>query len=122
MGRHYTQLSIADRCELARLYAQGCSLRQIAAALDRAPATIARELKRNSSRQQGYRPRYAQEQARWRLRDLGQGVPCLRRYTLSGVCRLLPRLRIRWKRGRLRGQRPDRAYATKRAWDDGPGH
>ena len=48
------------------LYAQGCSLRQIATALDRAPSTIARELKRNASRQQGYRPRYAQEQARAR--------------------------------------------------------
>ena len=62
MGRHYTQLNIEDRCELARLHAQGRSLRQIAAALDRAPSTIARELKRNTSRQQGYRPRYAQEQ------------------------------------------------------------
>ncbi len=66
MGRHYTQLNIEDRCELARLHAQGRSLRQIATALDRAPSTIARELKRNTSRQQGYRPRYAQEQARAR--------------------------------------------------------
>ena len=66
MGRHYTQLSIEDRCELARLHAQGASLRQIATALDRAPSTIARELKRNTSRQQGYQPRYAQEQARAR--------------------------------------------------------
>ena len=45
---------------------RGRSLRQIATALDRAPSTIARELKRNTSRQQGYRPRYAQEQARAR--------------------------------------------------------
>ena len=45
---------------------QGRSLRQIAAALDRAPSTIACELKRNTSRQQGYRPQYAQEQARAR--------------------------------------------------------
>ena len=67
MGRHYTQLSIEDRCELARLHAQGASLRQIATALDRAPSTIARELKRNTSRQQGYQPRYAQEQARARV-------------------------------------------------------
>ena len=66
MGRHYTQLSIEDRCELARLHAQGASLRQIATALDRAPSTIARELKRNTSRQQGYQPRYAQEPARAR--------------------------------------------------------
>ena len=66
MGRHYTQLNIEDRCELARLHTQGRSLRQIATALDRAPSTIARELKRNTARQQGYRPRYAQEQARAR--------------------------------------------------------
>ena len=38
LGRHYTQLSIEDRCELARLHAQGASLRQIATALDRAPS------------------------------------------------------------------------------------
>ena len=83
MGRHYTQLSTEDRCELACLYAQGCSLRQIATTLDRAPATIARELKRNTSRQQGYQPRYAQEQARaWR--------------------HFLPR--AKWRRGR-RGRR-----------------
>jgi transposase, IS30 family len=34
--------------------------------MDRAASTIARELKRNSSRQQGYRPGYAQEQAQAR--------------------------------------------------------
>ena len=39
---------------------QGASLRQIATAVDRAPAIIARELKRHTSRQQGYQPRYAQ--------------------------------------------------------------
>ena len=66
MGRYYTQLDIEDRCELARLHAQGYSRRQIAAALARAPSTMARELKRNRSRQPGYRPRYAQEQARAR--------------------------------------------------------
>ena len=66
MGQAYTQLNIEDRCELARLHAQGRSLRQIATALDRAPSTIARELKRNTSRQQGYRPRYAQVLARAR--------------------------------------------------------
>ena len=54
--------------------------------------------------------------ARWRLRDLRQVVPWLRRYTLPGLCRLLQRLRIRWKRGRLRVHSPDRAYATKLAW------
>ena len=54
MGGCYRQLTFEERRELARLQAEGCSLRQIAAALDRAPATIAREVKRNgSSRQRG---------------------------------------------------------------------
>ncbi len=66
MGRHYTQLGIEERCEVACLHAAGRSLRQIAASLDRAPSTVARELKRNTSRQQGYRPGYAEQQARAR--------------------------------------------------------
>ena len=44
--------------------------------------------------------------ARWRLRDRRQVVPWLRRYTLPGLCRLLPRLRIRWKRGRVVARGP----------------
>ena len=66
MGRDYAHLSLEDRCEISRLQANGCSVRQIAAAVDRAPSTIARELKRNSGRQVGYRPAYADEQARAR--------------------------------------------------------
>ncbi len=67
MGTRYQQLTLAERCELARLQAQGCSYRQIAAALDRAPSTITREVKRNgSSRQRGYQPAYADQQARAR--------------------------------------------------------
>ena len=50
MGRSYRSLSLEDRCEIARLQANGRSIRQIAAALDRAPSTIARELKRNGGR------------------------------------------------------------------------
>ena len=66
MGTHYEQLTIEERCEISRLHAQGHSVRQIAASLDRAPSTISRELKRNGSRTQGYRPSYAQQQARAR--------------------------------------------------------
>ena len=53
MGRSYDQLSLDDRCEIARLFANGSSVRQIAAALDRSPSTISRELKRNSGAQVG---------------------------------------------------------------------
>jgi transposase, IS30 family len=69
MGTRYQQLSLEDRCEIARLHTEGCSLRQIAAALDRAPSTVSRELKRNITRQTGYRPAYAEEQSqarRWK--------------------------------------------------------
>ncbi len=69
MGTAYDQLSLEDRCEIARLHEAGCSIRQIAASLDRSPSTIAREVKRNSGRKVGYKPAYADEQAasrRWK--------------------------------------------------------
>ena len=69
MGKHYRNITIEERCEIARLRAEGVSIRQIAAALDRSPSTVGRELKRNGSGTGGYRPVYAQEQAgarRWR--------------------------------------------------------
>ena len=71
MGRVYEQLSLEERCEIARLRGSGSSLRQIAAALDREPSTISRELKRNGGqgpRAGPYQPAYAQAQAgarRW---------------------------------------------------------
>ena len=64
----YRQLSIEERCSIARLYEDGQSIRQIATALDRQPSTIARELKRNCGAKVGYQPAYAQAQAdarRW---------------------------------------------------------
>ena len=65
---NYTQLSLEERCSIARLHEAGQSIRQIAAALDRQPSTITRELKRNTGRKIGYQPAYAQAQAsarRW---------------------------------------------------------
>ena len=53
MGRKYSQITIEERCEIARLYAMDQTLRQIAATLDRAPSTITRELKRNRSKSTG---------------------------------------------------------------------
>ena len=66
MGEHYHQLSLEERCAIARLREAGQSLRQIAAALDRPASTISRELKRNSGAKIGYKPAYAQEQTRAR--------------------------------------------------------
>src|ERR1044071_9841888 len=69
MGRCYEQFSLEERCTLCRLSQAGQTIRQIATAMDRAPSTIMRELRRNSSAQVGYQPAYAEQQAksrRWR--------------------------------------------------------
>ena len=92
MGRQYDQLSLDERCEIARLQASGASIRQIAAALDRSPSSVSRELKRNTgqgARAEAYKPSYAQAQTaarRWsgcRLERDGQ----LREQVLSGLGR-----------------------------------
>ena len=44
----------------------GAGFRQIAAALDRPPSTVSRELRRNRGKQIGYRPSHAHEQAKAR--------------------------------------------------------
>src|SRR5688572_12665767 len=66
MGECYEQLTLEERCTIARLREAGQSIRKIAAALDRPPSTISRELKRNTGRHVGYRPAYAQQQTRAR--------------------------------------------------------
>jgi transposase, IS30 family len=85
MGRHYRQLSLEERCQIARLQAEGRSIRQIAADLDRKASTICRELKRNRGIEVGYKPSYAQEQAKAR-RWVGSRLernPTLRRAVLD---------------------------------------
>jgi transposase, IS30 family len=62
----YKHLSLEERISIARLQEDGQSNQKIAAAMGRSTSTIAREIKRNSSRRQGYRPGYANEQARAR--------------------------------------------------------
>jgi IS30 family transposase len=86
MGQIYKQLSLEDRCTIARLHGEGRSLRQIAAALDRAPSTIAREIERNAGKA-AYAPAHAQDRARARRwsgsrleRETG-----LRRAVLAGL-------------------------------------
>ena len=63
---------------MARLRAAGRSVRQIAAGLDRSPSTVARELRRNGSKTQGYRPSYAQQQVWTGTPAAGTGSPDLR--------------------------------------------
>ena len=69
MGNVYQHITLEERCRLASLREQGYTKRQIATSLDRSPSTISRELNRNASRKEGYKPVYADEQAwarRWR--------------------------------------------------------
>jgi IS30 family transposase len=85
MGTRYLQLSLDDRCHITSLQAEGRSIRQIAADLDRAPSTIAREIKRNAGRKLGYRPAYADEQTRarrWKGSKLERNG-CLRQTVLD---------------------------------------
>ncbi|MBX3500617.1 MAG: IS30 family transposase [Alphaproteobacteria bacterium] len=66
MGKHYSHLTLEERCTIAQLQQAGYPQCQIAAALDRSPSSISRELRRNSGRQVGYKPSYAQQQTRAR--------------------------------------------------------
>ena len=87
MGKYYQHITIAERCEMARLQRAGYTKRQIAASLDRSTSTIARELSRNSSQTKGYDPEYAQQQAgarRWRGARLDRN-PALREQVLAGL-------------------------------------
>jgi IS30 family transposase len=67
MGTSYDQITLEERCQIAELRRAGQSLRQIAAALDRQPSSISRELSRNTASQRaGYQPAFAQQQAQAR--------------------------------------------------------
>ena len=72
MGQCYGQLSLEERVEIYRLHAGGRSQNEIASALDRAPSTISRELRRNSQPSKvwtgGYEPVRAQQLAERRRR------------------------------------------------------
>lgn len=67
MGTSYTHLSLSERIDLYRLRSEGHSLRYIAQWLGRSPATLSRELRRNSRTTKawpgGYRPERAQQLA-----------------------------------------------------------
>ena len=64
----YRQLAIEERCEIARLCAEGSSIREVARRVGRSASTVSRELRRNSSPRGGYRPSVAHGRAwgrRW---------------------------------------------------------
>jgi transposase, IS30 family len=87
MAKGYSQLSLDDRIEIAHLQDQGCSIRQIAANLDRAPSTISRELKRNKAATKLYKPALAQERTaarRWKGSRMERHAS-LRQKVLAGL-------------------------------------
>ncbi|MGH8271594.1 MAG: transposase, partial [Gammaproteobacteria bacterium] len=67
MAHTYQHLTLSERIDLYRLHEQGLSLRAIAVRLGRSPATLSRELRRNSRATKtwtgGYRPERAQHLA-----------------------------------------------------------
>jgi IS30 family transposase len=72
MGQRYGQLGLKERIDLYRLHADGKGVRAIARVLGRSPATISRELRRNSQKTKvwagGYDPARAQSLAERRRR------------------------------------------------------
>jgi IS30 family transposase len=107
MVRNYRQFSLEERCEITRLQAQGCSLRQIAAALDRSPSSISRELKRNTGSKVGYRPAFAAEQAkarRWKGSKLDR-KPELRAAVLQALAQRCSPEQVAGRMAREAGRR-----------------
>jgi IS30 family transposase len=66
MERRYRQISLEERCTIARLRENGQSLAKIATALDRSASSISREMKRNRGVRVGYKPAYADDRAKAR--------------------------------------------------------
>ena len=108
MGTRYGQLSLEERCTIARLHEDGQSIREIATTLDRAPSTVAREMKRNKGAGDGYKPVYADEQAwarRWRGSRLVR-QPDLQQYVLN-------RLAMGWSPEQVAGRMAHDKLSTR---------
>ena len=89
MGQRYNHLSLDERCRIACLHKAGQSFHQIAASLDRAASTVARELERNTGNKVGYKPSWADDQA-WARRWRGSRLACqpdLQKYVLQHLAK-----------------------------------
>jgi IS30 family transposase len=98
MARQHRHFSLEGRCEITRLQAEGRSLRQIAAALDRSPSSLSCEMKRNTGSKVGYRPAFATEQARarrWKGSKLDR-KPELRAAVLQGLAQRCSPEQVAW--------------------------
>lgn len=99
MGKNYSQLSLEERCSIAQWLGAGWSKQKIAAALDREPSTICREVNRNGGKKVGYKPSYAHEQAqarRWHGSRLAR-QPQLQKHVLG-------RLAMGWSPAQIAGR------------------
>jgi len=85
----YTHLSSEERYQIYALRKAGHSLPEIGALLDRSPATISRELRRNRGGR-GYRPKQAHRLARTRATAC-RSRPRITRRQWRGVAKLLQR-------------------------------
>lgn len=128
MGQIYGQLSLEERCTIARLQAAGVSIQKIASALDRAPSTVSRELTRNAAHDHGYKPALAQDKTsarRWNGSKLDRD-PGLRAEVLALLGRgwspeqVAGRLNLEAKRTRIGAETIYRfIYAQMRRTNDG---
>lgn len=87
MAKDYKHITPEERSEIARLQASGHTNAEIAAALDRSPSSISRELRRNKGSKIGYNSGFADRQAkarRWSGSRLGRDE-ALREKVLGGL-------------------------------------
>ena len=73
MEKHYSQISLEERCEIYRLRADGISQTRIAHMLGRHRSTIGGELRRNSLPKSGYKPSSADRMS-WARRLRGSKI------------------------------------------------
>jgi IS30 family transposase len=108
MGENYGHLNLEERRRIAKLHKAGVSVRKIAAALDRSPSSVSRELSRNRGVQLGYKSTYAHEQAaarRWKGSRLERNAE---------LCKLvLGCLRRGWSPEQIAGWLERRKAATR---------
>jgi len=98
--RTYHQLTSEERYALSTLRKQGYTVRGIARALDRAPSTISREVRRNSRADGGYRPGTAHDFARWRRSRSRRN----QRFTAANWALVLTLLKQHWSPEQISGR------------------
>ena len=107
----YHQFTSEERFCLWRLLEKGYSIRAISRAMDRAPSTISRELKRNKSKKGTYNPLPAQRKANQRRRHLRNSSlhedAELKEYVITHLKQFWPPAAIA---GRWTLENPDRTF------------